>query len=176
MSLSSLPSICAGLRPLMKSMVLAMRSFSSGMVVSLLEKVGMSMPESRPQALTAWSVAARTCRTSGNMSGASRVLSSTDGSTFLASAKAAALSSTAERLVRNCTKIGTEVLYIEMVMAGRLLVGDTLRETLTSFASGRKQRALDERGLGVLAQPGRAVEPHAGEAIVRLLGGHAREK
>ena len=51
------------------------------------------------------------------MSGASRVLSSTAGSTFLASAKAAALSSTAERLVRNCTKIGTEVLYIEMVMA-----------------------------------------------------------
>jgi hypothetical protein len=38
--------------------------------------------------------------------------------------------------VRNCTKMGTEVLYIEMVMAGRLLVGDTLRETLTSFASG----------------------------------------
>ena len=58
----------------------------------------------------AWSVAARTCRTSGNMSGASRVFSSTDGSIFFASAKATALSSTADRLVRNCTKIGTDDL------------------------------------------------------------------
>src|SRR5262245_42387718 len=117
-------------------MALAMRSLSSGMLASLLEKLGGSTPESRAPALTAWSVAARTWRTSGNMSGASRVLSSTDGSTFLASAKAAALSSTAERLVRNCTKMGTEVLYIEMVMAGRLLVGDTSGETLMGFASG----------------------------------------
>jgi hypothetical protein len=108
-SLASVPSICAGLRVLRKSMVLAMRSLSSGMVASVFAKVGSSAPASRPQALMAWSVAARTCRTSGNMSGASLVLSSTDGSTFLASAKAAALSSTADRLVRNWTKIGTEV-------------------------------------------------------------------
>ena len=51
-----------------------------------LGRVGSSTPASLPQALTAWSVAARTCRPSGNMSGASRVFSSTDGSTFLASA------------------------------------------------------------------------------------------
>jgi hypothetical protein len=51
------------------------------------------------------------------MSGASRVLSSTAGSTFFASAYAAALSSTADRLVRNCRKTGTEALYMEMVMA-----------------------------------------------------------
>src|SRR5262245_28297106 len=37
----------------------------------------------------------------------------------------------------------------------------------------RKQGALDERGLGVLAQPGRVVEAHAGKAIVRRLGGRA---
>ncbi len=56
------------------------------------------------------------------MSGVSRVVSSTDGSIFLLSAKAAALSSTAERLPRNCTKIGTEALYIEMVIARILSV------------------------------------------------------
>src|SRR5262249_57908022 len=82
------------------------------------EKRGIAARDSGPQALTAWWVAARTCRTSGNMSGASRALSSTDGSTFFASAKAAALSSTADKLVRNCTKIGTDDLYMEMVMAG----------------------------------------------------------
>ena len=38
------------------------------------------------------------------------------GSICLASAWAAALPSTAESAVRSCTKIGTETLYIEMVM------------------------------------------------------------
>src|SRR5262249_40128802 len=52
------------------------------------------------------------------MSGARRVLSSTAGSTFFASAYAAALSSTADRLVRNCTNTGTGDLYMEMGMAG----------------------------------------------------------
>src|SRR5216684_338234 len=38
------------------------------------------------------------------------------GSIFLASAWVAALSSTAESAVKSCTKIGTETLYMEMVM------------------------------------------------------------
>jgi hypothetical protein len=50
------------------------------------------------------------------MSGNSRVLSIAAGSIFFASQWAAALSSTAPSDVRNCTKIGTEILYIEMVM------------------------------------------------------------
>jgi hypothetical protein len=54
------------------------------------------------------------------MSGASRVLSSTEGSTFFASAQAAAWSSSVDRLVRNRTKIATEHFYIEMVMLGIL--------------------------------------------------------
>src|ERR1700675_1586833 len=47
------------------------------------------------------------------MSGVSRVFNSTAGSIFLASAWAAALSSTADRLVRNCTKMGADALYME---------------------------------------------------------------
>jgi hypothetical protein len=50
------------------------------------------------------------------MSGESRAFSSTVGSIFFASAWAAALSSTADKLVRNCTKMGADALYIEMVI------------------------------------------------------------
>jgi hypothetical protein len=44
------------------------------------------------------------------------MLRSVAGSIFFASQCAAALSSTVDMLVRNCTKMGTEVLYIEIVM------------------------------------------------------------
>ena len=44
------------------------------------------------------------------------MLRSVAGSIFFASQCAAALSSTADMLVRNCTKMGTEVLYMEIVM------------------------------------------------------------
>jgi hypothetical protein len=50
-SLSSVPSICVGFSPLMKSIVFAMRSFSSGMLASVFAKVGSSAPATRPQAL-----------------------------------------------------------------------------------------------------------------------------
>src|SRR5271169_6169625 len=50
------------------------------------------------------------------MSGKSRMLRSVAGSIFFASQCAAALSRTADMLVRNCTKMGTEVLYIEIVI------------------------------------------------------------
>src|SRR6516225_8797852 len=50
------------------------------------------------------------------MSEKSRAPSSARGSICLASQWAAALSSTAPRAVRNCTKIGTEILYIETVI------------------------------------------------------------
>ena len=59
-SLSSVPSICAGFRPLIKSIVLAMRSFSSGMLASVLAKLGISTPAAPPHALAAWLVASRT--------------------------------------------------------------------------------------------------------------------
>jgi tripartite-type tricarboxylate transporter receptor subunit TctC len=42
-----------GFSPLMKSIVFAMRSFSSGMVASVFAKVGSSAPATRPQALAA---------------------------------------------------------------------------------------------------------------------------
>src|SRR5712691_9490532 len=100
----------------MKSIVLAMRSFRSGMLASALVKVGGLAPASRPHALAAWLVASRTWRSRGYMSGVSRVFNSTAGSIFLASAWAAALSSTADKLVRNCTKMGADALYREMVI------------------------------------------------------------
>src|SRR5712672_4317106 len=93
-----------------------MRSFSSGMLVSVLVKVGRSAPASRPHALAAWLVASRTWRNRGYMSGVSRVLNRTAGSIFLASAWAAALSSTADKLVRNCTKMGADTWYMETVI------------------------------------------------------------
>src|ERR1700722_6065153 len=101
----------------MKSIDLAMRSFSSGMLVSVLVKVGRSAPASRPHALAAWLVASRTWRTRGYMSGVSRVFNRTAGSIFFVSAWAAALSNTADKLVRNCTKMGADALYREMVIA-----------------------------------------------------------
>jgi hypothetical protein len=64
----------------------------------------------------------RTCRASGNMSGKRRVFKSTAGSIFFASAWAAALSSQPDRLVRNCTKIGTDALYMDIVMERSLRV------------------------------------------------------
>src|SRR3984957_183793 len=93
-----------------------MRSFSSGMLASVLVKVGRSAPASRPHALAAWLVASRTWRNKGYISGLSRVFNRTAGSIFLASAWAAALSSTADKLVRNCTKMGADALYMEMVI------------------------------------------------------------
>src|ERR1035437_9046911 len=44
------------------------------------------------------------------------MLRSVAGSIFFASQCAAALSSTADMLVRNCTNMGTEILYMEIVM------------------------------------------------------------
>ena len=44
------------------------------------------------------------------------MLRSVAGSIFFVSQCAAALSSTADMLVRNCTKMGAEVLYMEIVM------------------------------------------------------------
>src|SRR5665811_1341026 len=53
------------------------------------------------------------------------MLRSVAGSIFFASQCAAALSSTADMLVRNCTKMGTEVLYMEIVMeCGSFAGGD----------------------------------------------------
>jgi len=49
---------------------------------------------------------------------------STDGSTFFASACAAALSKTDDRLVRNCTKIGADALNMDIVMGALLGFGE----------------------------------------------------
>src|SRR6266852_1412582 len=62
------------------------------------------------------------------------MLRSAAGSIFFASQCAAALSGTADMLVRKCTKMGTELLYMEIVME------------CGSFAGGtkRKERKLSE--------------------------------
>jgi len=44
------------------------------------------------------------------------VFNSTTGSIFFASAWAAALSSTVDKLVRNCTKMGADAWYMETVI------------------------------------------------------------
>jgi hypothetical protein len=74
------------------------------------------------------------------MSGNSRALSSADGSIFFASQWAAALSSTTPNAVRNWTKIGTEILYIDTVMA-EALVGwrASLRHCVGMAARGDKR-------------------------------------
>src|SRR4051812_14301448 len=75
-----------------------------------------STSESALQARMACAVACCTCFTSENMSGASRMLIRKFGSICLACACASALSMQADSAVRNCTNIGTEILYIETVM------------------------------------------------------------
>jgi hypothetical protein len=50
------------------------------------------------------------------MSGASREFSSTEGSTFFAAAKAAALSRIPESAGNICSNTGMEARYIEMAM------------------------------------------------------------
>ena len=84
------------------------------------------------------------------MSGASRVFSSTDGSIFLASQKAAALSSTADRLVRNCTKMGAEILYMEMVVIAHSPSITREHAFHTRLAGLGHERAFQQRGLDVL--------------------------
>ena len=63
------------------------------------------------------------------------MLRSVAGSIFFASQCAAALSSTADMLVRNYTKMGTEILYMEIVMGcGSFAGGKTGRSgNLASF-------------------------------------------
>jgi hypothetical protein len=64
------------------------------------------------------------------------MLRSVAGSIFLASQCAPALSSTADMLVRNYTKMGTEVLYMEIVME------------CGSFAGGKTERSGNLASVG----------------------------
>ena len=105
------------------------------------------------------------------MSGARRVFSSTDGSIFLASAKAAALSSTADRLVRNCTKMGTEILYMEMAVIAHSPSFTSEHAFHTRLTSLGHERAFQQRGLDVLPRAGRMIERHAGETVPHLRRG-----
>src|SRR5216684_1337348 len=96
------------------------------------------------------------------MSGERRVLKSTDGSTFFASAKAAALSRSADRLVRNCTKIGTDAWYMEMVIG--IVLGlrnanapgenNQLWRSLKSMPPRRRRSGRCARGRRRIAQRG----------------------
>src|ERR1700739_348460 len=98
------------------------------------------------------------------MSGNSRAPSSAAGSIFLASQCAAALSRTAARAVRNWTKIGTEILYIETVMKlPRLLLRPRRRrhalQRARPNAPGRilaasPRHVLPAYRLGPVVQPG----------------------
>ncbi len=100
----------------MKAMVLAIRSFSSGMVFSVSAQLGTSTPASRAAAPLAVSEAIWIWPLSGIMSGARRAEVSTSGSIFLASAKAWALSRMAERAFRVVTTPGTSARWTEMDM------------------------------------------------------------
>src|SRR5215470_9405438 len=71
------------------------------------------MPARREAPFLARSVATCTCLTNENMSGARRVLSSTDGSIFLAAAKASALSRIADRALRPTSRAGSDARDIE---------------------------------------------------------------
>src|ERR1700676_1179774 len=79
------------------------------------------------------------------MSGKRRVFKSTAGSIFFASAYPAALSSQADRLVRNCTKIGTDALYMEIVMERSLRVGCRRADKLPGSSAQRHRTAEKTR-------------------------------
>src|SRR5262249_48364658 len=72
------------------------------------------------------SVATCTCLTSANMSGASRVLSSTDGSIFLAAANASALSRIADSALRPISSAGRDAFDIENDMGLTPLLSTTV--------------------------------------------------
>src|SRR5688572_4622832 len=113
---SSLPSICAAVKPFTKSMVLAMRACSSRNVVSVSGKLGTSTPARRAMHPLAASEAIWTCRARASMSGASRAFTKTAGSIFLASAWAAPLARMAARFSSPRTNTGPEAWYIESVI------------------------------------------------------------
>src|SRR5262245_60228639 len=97
----------------MKATALAMRALSWSIVVSLSSKRGGSSPARRATPFFARSVAICTCRVSANISGASRELSSTEESIFLAAAKAAPLSRTPDSALRLSSIAGIEACDIE---------------------------------------------------------------
>src|SRR4051794_31972135 len=98
----------------MKSMVLAMRVFSSANVCSVSSYFGISAPARRAIAAFAVSVAICTWRAIASMSGYRRALVNTVGSIFFASAWACALSRMAERFLRIFTKRGALAWYMEI--------------------------------------------------------------
>src|SRR6516165_6926869 len=79
------------------------------------------------------------------MSEKSRAPSSACGSIFLASQWAAALSSTAPRAVRNCTKIGTEILYIETVIGLPRWLQCHVRTARGEFTTSQRARGAGGR-------------------------------
>src|SRR5215813_9227057 len=97
----------------MKATAFAMRALSCSIVVSLSSKRGGSTPARRATPFLARSVATCTCRVSANMSGASRHVSSTEGSIFLAAAKAAPLSRTPDSAFSDISTAGSEACDIE---------------------------------------------------------------
>src|SRR5665213_1539151 len=97
-------------------MVLVIRAWSSGKVVSVSAKLGASPPVRRAAAPLAESEAIWTWRLRGCMSGARRAPISTAGSIFRASAEAAPFSRMAERLRRVRIITGTQASYIEIGM------------------------------------------------------------
>src|SRR5882724_1807486 len=139
MVFSSLPSICAGLKVCMKSIVLAILVLSSAKVSSVSSCLGTSAPASRATAPFAESQAICTWRFIGSMSGYRRKWVKTTGSIFLASACACALSRTSERFLSVFAKRGTLAWYMEMVTA---VSGDwTARRAFYRAATGEKKGA-----------------------------------
>src|SRR3989344_4683736 len=95
-----------------------MRAMSCGKLDSLSSYLGGSSPANRAAPPLALSVTIMTCRASGNMSGNRRLLTSTAGSIFFASACAAPFASTPARLVSMRINDGTDAWYMDRVMGG----------------------------------------------------------
>ena len=90
---------------------------------------------------------------------------------LLAALAAAVLSSTADRLVRNCTKMGTEILYMEMVVITHSPSFTRIHAFHTRLARLGHERAFQQRGLDVLPRAGRMIERHADETVPHLRRG-----
>src|SRR5690349_4926514 len=111
----------------MKASAFAIRALSCSIVVSLSSKRGGSTPARRATPFFARSVATCTCRVSANMSGASRDPSRTEGSIFLAAAKAAPLSRTPDSAFSDISTAGSEACDIENDMEQLLGVDEWFR-------------------------------------------------
>src|SRR5947199_5240303 len=124
-----------------------MRAFRSSSDFSSSGYLGGS-PVKRPSVFLAKSHAICTCLTNGNMSGVSRVCSSTAWSIFFAAQCAAALSRIFESAARVCRKDCVATVDIERDMGGFLKLNGPDRQPTPSHRArfGEPQVLQEDRG------------------------------